>query len=69
MRKPVSESTIDSAAADRVAMERWEGEGGRALSLDESLSAWPDDRSRARSPAGGIDASRFVNHDTAARLK
>ena len=39
MRRRMSENTIAGAAEDRAPIERWEGEGGRTLALEESLSA------------------------------
>lgn len=34
MPKPKNESTITRTPADRFAIERWEGEGGRALAAE-----------------------------------
>jgi len=34
MWKSTSEAEVTSREADREAIERWEGEGGRALALD-----------------------------------
>jgi hypothetical protein len=34
-RTPAGESTITIASVDRISLERWEGEGGRALTLEE----------------------------------
>jgi hypothetical protein len=39
----MSENTIAGAAEDRAPIERWEGEGGRTLALEESLSARSSD--------------------------
>lgn len=45
-RTSMSAITMASAAAYRAAIERWEGEGGRALAPDEPLSARADDPTR-----------------------
>ena len=39
--KSPGDGTMASAAADRLAIERWEDEGGRALVLQVPLSAHP----------------------------
>lgn len=63
MPKPMSESTTVSDTTDRAAIERWEGEGGRALRLDESQSVRPDDLEdassfRARAHVRAVDTPR-----------
>jgi hypothetical protein len=50
MRKRMSENTTAGAAADRAAIERWEGEGGRTLALEEPLIARPGALSRSGAP-------------------
>jgi hypothetical protein len=42
-----SENTAASNRADRAAIERWEGEGGRALVLEQSFSVHPRESARA----------------------
>ena len=37
--KPTSENTSSRTSADRAAIERWEGEGGRARSPEDALCA------------------------------
>jgi hypothetical protein len=44
MQKPMTES-LTRAVADRVAIERWEGEGGRIFALEDPLAARRRDRS------------------------
>jgi hypothetical protein len=46
------EDTIAKAAADRAAIERWEGEGGRALAPEKSPSAGPGEIARANLARG-----------------
>ena len=36
---PTSENILPKVAADRVAIERWEGEGGKALALADASIA------------------------------
>jgi hypothetical protein len=56
-QKHMIEKPLAGTAADRIAIERWEDEGGRALTLEEELlRAWP--RSE---PKNGI-ASRAGSH-------
>ncbi len=58
MRKPMSESTTASAAEDRAAIERWEGEGGSVLALASSSARSFDlPRSGAQPPAGGANGA------------
>ena len=69
----MSENTIDSAAADRAAIERWEDEGGRALDPTRSDASneagWanriPNGRSVDRGSVGRVNgelALRFLRN-------
>jgi hypothetical protein len=58
MPKPMSESTIASAVPYQAAIERWEGEGGRALSLEEPLNVLPGDLAPSDAKDEGSFAAR-----------
>ena len=49
----MSEDTITAGAPNRTAIERWENDGGRALALEESVSARMSDFPRS-DPGDGI---------------
>ena len=57
MRRCTRENVLGIAAAYRAAIERWENEGGRALSADEEIlgerEAGEDDAAGRRDEHGG----------------